>query len=324
MKKILSIIPLNIAGTIIVRGFNSGFKSNGCYIMEKDVRELTPQIIARFKPDVIFGYDYSYLQSTFLTDYILENKDKFKLVHYFGDEPESTYAYGDYPDLYKKFRNIDAYSFVWDKDFVSQLPNAQYLPLGANYKVYKVEDFGDFRYDISFVGRPLTDKRQEILCRLIKVFGNRLSIFSYENYFLRSLNEITEKGLLNDEELEIYKNSYKGYLKTEQDLADVYSRSKINVNITLQGKTSLNYRVFEVPASRGFLLTDDVADLHENFEIGREVESYKNIDDLIDKIKFYLDNPNIAEKIVYNGFAAVYKRHSYTARARSILQSIKN
>ena len=324
MKKILSILPVSIAGTLIVKGFSSGFKANSCFVLEKDVRELTQNDIERFRPDIIFGYDYSYMHNKELCDYILSNKGAFKLVHYFADEPDGKYAYTEFPQLYEDYKKIGAYSFLWDKEFCAQLPDSEYLPLAVNYKAYKVSELGEYDYDISFVGRPLTEKRQSILCSLIKVFGKKLSIFSYEPHFLRSVDDIIERGLLSKEELNIYKNSYKGYLENERELANVYSRSRINLNITLQGETSLNYRVFEVLASKGFLITDNVSDIKDNFDVGKDLEVYNDIDELVDKIKFYLNYPNITEKIVYNGFATVVKRHSYTSRANTVLQSIKN
>ena len=92
----------------------------------------------------------------------------------------------------------------------------------------------------------------------------------------------------------------------------------------MQGKSSLNYRVFEVLASKGFLLTDDVEDIRKNFIVSKELETYKDVDDLIDKTDFYLKNPMIAKKIAIIGFADIVKSHSFTARARTILDTIKN
>ena len=97
----------------------------------------------------------------------------------------------------------------------------------------------------------------------------------------------------------------------------------MNINITLQGKSGLNYRVFEVLASRGFLLTDDMEDISRNFIVSKELETYKNVDDLLDKTEFYLKNPEIAQKIATIGYADVLKSHSYTARVRKIIELIK-
>ena len=194
--------------------------------------------------------------------------------------------------------------------------------MAVNYKSYIVENEKD--YDISFVGRPLTDKRQKILATLVKKFKNKLNIFCYEKHFLQSINDFKEKKLLTDEELETYKTSYKGFLTTEREIADVYFNSKVNISITLQGNSGMNYRVFDVLASKGFLLTDETEDIKTNFIMSKELETYKDINDLIDKTEFYLQNPIIGKKIAILGFANVIKKHSYTARVNQILDILKN
>ena len=128
--------------------------------------------------------------------------------------------------------------------------------------------------------------------------------------------------LLTEEEMETYKNAYRGFLTTEKELAEVYQSSKINVNITLQGKSSLNYRVFEIPASCGFLITDYMDDLEENFEISRDLEAYRDVGDLVDKIKFYLKNPQIAERIAINGAIKTAKKQVFPRSFLTFRQGI--
>ena len=159
---------------------------------------------------------------------------------------------------------------------------------------------------------------------MVRKFGEKLNIFCYEKHFLQSLDDMKDKHFLSEKELDIYKSAYRGFLTTEKEIANVYFNSIVNINITLQGKSSLNYRVFEVLASKGFLLTDDVEDIRKNFIVSKELETYKDVDDLIDKTDFYLKNPMIAKKIAIIGFADIVKSHSFTARARTILDTIKN
>lgn len=328
MIKVLITLPNSIAGTLIMRGFKQGFKSNSCFVMAKDLRELCIEDVKRFKPDIIMGYDYGFLfcDNEELKKYILENSEKFKLVHYFADEPRGKYACVNKPHLYEEFLKINAYSFMWDRGFVKELPNCSFLPLAVNAKAYRLNDFDEAApvYEISFVGRPLGDKRQNILAVLIKKFGKKLNIFSYEKHFLQSLDDMKNKQLLTDKELDTYKSAYRGFLTTEQELAKVYANSFVNINITLQGESGLNYRVFEVLASRGFLLTDDMGDIEKNFIVSKELETYKDVYDLLDKTEFYLKNINIAQKIATIGFADVYKRHSYIARAKTILEKLNH
>lgn len=335
MKKVLLTLPNSIAGTLILKGYKQGFKSCGAFVMEKDARELTIDDIKRFKPDIIFGYDYGFLFNAKdeVKEYFLNNADKYRFVHYFADEPDSKYACVNQPELFEQYKSLcekhnpetstgGFYSFVWDRDFEKSLPRAKYLPLAVNHKAYapSPDDFGQYLYDISFVGRPLGEKRQKILAALVRTFGKKLNIFCYEKHFLQSLDDMKERQLLDDFELDIYKSAYRGFLTTEREISRVYNNSKININITLQGISGLNYRVFEVLASRGFLLTDDMADIERNFIVSKELEVYKNIDDLVDKTEFYLKYPEFAQRIAFIGYADVIKNHTYTARAYEVLK----
>ena len=328
MYKILLITNKNYTEKFVSKGFASGFRANGCYILTKELNDLQIADIERFKPDIIFGYNYGFLLQgrMEIIDYIIENKGKFKLVNYFADEPDSRYAYLNKPELFEEYKKLSAdrsnvFTFLWDKEAAEQIKGSKYLPLAVNYKAYRAEEKKPL--DISFVGRPLTQKRQEILAALIKSFGKKVNIFCYENHFLQSLDDMEQKQLLSEEELNTYKSAYRGFLKSEKEIADVYFNSKVNINITLQGKSGLNYRVYEVLASRGFLLTDEREDITKNFIVSKELETYKDINDLIDKTQFYLKHPDIAQKIAIIGYADVVKSHSYTARARYILDTIK-
>ena len=147
MKRILITSPNSIAGSLIMNGFKAGFKANVCYVLEKDASDLAIEDIEKFKPDIIFGYDYGFLlpAKMDLIDYIINNKEKFKLIHYFADEPDSKWAYVEKHELYTEYLQLakdksNVFSFVWDKSFCEQLPNSIYLPLAVNYKAYQPEE----------------------------------------------------------------------------------------------------------------------------------------------------------------------------------------
>lgn len=321
MKKILIISPRSIAGSLITDGFAQGFKSNDCKVLSKVVDELKTEDVEKFKPDMIFGYDYSFLMDEKCTE-IVKKSDCKNIVCYFADEPRGKFALGEKDYLYEELKKFNPKIFIWDEDFLTEFENSTYLPLAINPEKYQT-GFSGYKYSITFVGRPLTDIRQEILCALVKAFGRKLSIFSYEKHFLKSVDEIKSKKLLTDEELEIYSNCFKGFIEKEEDLAKIYNSSKVNLNINLQGKSSLNYRVFEVLASGGFLLTDERLDLENYFKISKHLETYTDTEDLIDKIDFYLKKPNISKKIAILGKNEVFKKHTFTSRAKAVLKSLK-
>lgn len=320
MKKLFIISPISIAGCLITKGFADGFRKNGYFVVEKDIREVTFEEIKKFNPDIILGYCYGYLNSEELTKDLRGNKD-YKFIHYFGDEPNSRFAYTDRPEIYKLLKTTkNAEIFIWDSEFINEFDKAYYMPLAVNPALYKKE-FEGFEHNISFVGRPLTEKRQSILTKLIKQFG-KISIFCYKDHFERSINQIKEKNILTERELDLYKASYKGFVKTEEELAQIYNSTKVNLNITEQGINNINYRVFEVLASSGFLLTDYMKDLPKLFEIGKELESYKNEEEMFDKINFYLKNQNLAQAIALNGRRCIVNNHSFKNRVNKIIKMI--
>jgi len=320
MIRILILSPKSIAGKLIIESFAAAFESNKCLVKIKNVEELSAEDLDFFKPDVVFGYDYSYLMDENCTK-LIEKLHCKNLFFYFADEPQSKLALGDKTGLYEKLKKIKATIFIWDKDFIDEFENCFYLPLAASPFKYAT-NFSGYEYAITFVGRPLTIKRQKILCELVKFFKNKVSIFCFEKHFLRSIEEIKAQNLLEEADLETYSKCWKSFVTSEEELAKIYNSSKINLNITEQGKSSLNYRVFEVLASGGFLITDEREDLQELFEDNKYIETYKNTTDLIDKIGFYLQNLNIAQKMAQIGRFKCIEKHSFNARVKIILKQI--
>jgi Glycosyl transferases group 1 len=90
--------------------------------------------------------------------------------------------------------------------------------------------------------------------------------------------------------------------KPYTDCLDDYAQSRIVFNCSLNGDT--NRRVFEVLMAGGFLLTDRLSiqsGLFYLFEEGVDLECYGNEEELIDKVNFYLNNPEKAEQIAAAG-----------------------
>ena len=78
-------------------------------------------------------------------------------------------------------------------------------------------------------------------------------------------------------------------------------------------------RTFEVMAAGGFLLTEDIPTLHELFEDGKHLVTYRDADDMVEKARYYIDNPREREKIAAAGQEAVLRGHTYTHRIREML-----
>ena len=84
--------------------------------------------------------------------------------------------------------------------------------------------------------------------------------------------------------------------------ADAYANSVLSLNVSLNG--DLNMRVFEVLSAGGCLLTDalsEEAGLDLLFEDGREILTYADERELIDRARYYLEHPDEAYAIARAG-----------------------
>lgn len=115
-----------------------------------------------------------------------------------------------------------------------------------------------------------------------------------------------------------------GPLNYYSDLPGFYRSTKINFNTTsMQMKGALNQRVFDVPASGGFLLTDYRAQLGGAFEVGREVVCYREAGEIGDLVRHYLANPSKRQDIARRARERIEKEHSYAHRMATICAHMK-
>ena len=111
-------------------------------------------------------------------------------------------------------------------------------------------------------------------------------------------------------------------------LNQLYGSSKIAVGDTLCIGFDYPYyfsdRLFESTGRGGFTIFPYIKGIEDNFEIGKEIVTYKFGDfvDLKDKIDYYLIHDDEREKIRVAGFERTKKDHTYKSRWTIILGEI--
>ena len=85
----------------------------------------------------------------------------------------------------------------------------------------------------------------------------------------------------------------------------------------------INYRTFETLGCNTFILTNETPGLNQLFEIGKNIITYNNENDLLDKIKFYLENDSEREQTTKLGYEHVTNNHTFFNRADLLLKIIK-
>lgn len=102
------------------------------------------------------------------------------------------------------------------------------------------------------------------------------------------------------------------------DMVNAINSYKIHINCNISN--DINYRTFETTGCGTFLLTNYTPGLEKLFEIGKEIVIYNSIEDLDNKVKYFLDNEKEREEIALAGYNRAKKDHTYFERAKKILK----
>lgn len=108
------------------------------------------------------------------------------------------------------------------------------------------------------------------------------------------------------------------------EMPKVFKLSKININMTLKSiLTGIPMRVFDIMGAGGFALSNYQAEMSELFEIGKDIEVYYDLQDLKEKIQYYLEHDNERKDIAYNGYMKVKTQHSMIKKLNYILKTVE-
>lgn len=117
----------------------------------------------------------------------------------------------------------------------------------------------------------------------------------------------------------------KGRAKTLTEMPRIFHASKINLNITMRPiETGLSLRVWDVLGCGGFLLTNYQAEIPEYFEIGRDLETYESMEELEQKVQYYLTHDEQRLEIAINGYEKVARLHTYEIRIAEMIRTLNS
>lgn len=107
------------------------------------------------------------------------------------------------------------------------------------------------------------------------------------------------------------------------DMNKIFYLSKINLNITLPSiETGMPQRILDIMGSGGFVLTNYQKEIGDYFEIGKEIEVFRDIDELLEKTSYYLSHEEERLKIAMNGYQKVRKQFSYIHQIEQIIKTV--
>jgi spore maturation protein CgeB len=118
---------------------------------------------------------------------------------------------------------------------------------------------------------------------------------------------------------------------SDEELIALYSRSHISLGFlevydrhdpSRPVTQHLHLREFEAPMSGALYCTGYTDELAEMFEPDKEVIIYRNQHELLDKVRYYLTYPQVAEKVRQAGRARALQDHTYQHRFQQLFVAL--
>ena len=127
----------------------------------------------------------------------------------------------------------------------------------------------------------------------------------------------------NSDVSDLLRIQYCGSVDYWSEMPKVFRMSKINLNFTIPNiKSGIPLRIWDVLGCGGFLLTNYQAEIPYYFKEGEELVCFDSLEDLCEKVGYYLEHEEERKRIAWNGYRKVREKHSYIERIRTILDTV--
>jgi hypothetical protein len=181
-----------------------------------------------------------------------------------------------------------------------------YEPL---YGQARFDPVNEFLHPVCFVGTAIDD-RPKVVSELIRRRKIDIHVYGLRwHYHLITFLAPTH---------------FHGQLPASRHKA-VICRSKVNLGlVSSSNRDQYNGRSFDITASGGFLLAARTPAHKEFYKEGIEADFFSDIGEMVDKIRFYLENEDIRQRIARNGHArAMDSDYSLSRRMREALRVVE-
>lgn len=219
----------------------------------------------------------------------------------------------------------------WKLNFINYKHKVIYCPFFINIDNYKKIVNCEKKYDVSFVGQYHPSR--EWIINIIRNNGIDVKVFGkgWGNNSEIDFNSMIE--VFNQSKINLNLSNCINFdirhlldLKNNKLLSLLRSYKLIYTNLYLKDMKiyeMVKARFFEINACGGFQLSFYAQGLENLYTIGDEIEIYENINQLIRKIKYYLNNEDERDIIAENGYLKTINSHSSELRLKYIMSFIK-
>ena len=127
----------------------------------------------------------------------------------------------------------------------------------------------------------------------------------------------------NSDVSDLLRIQYCGSVDYWSEMPKVFRMSKINLNFTIPNiKSGIPLRIWDVLGCGGFLLTNYQAEIPYYFKEGEDLVCFDSLEDLCEKVGYYLEHEEERKRIAWNGYRKVREKHTYIERIHTILDTV--
>lgn len=149
--------------------------------------------------------------------------------------------------------------------------------------------------DVVFIGALYVNK-MPLLARVKKAFGRRSVMHGYTSAKKNAYYNVM--------------HGFPGWLTPVPSVVPLYQRAKIGFNVHNRGDYTVgSYRLFDLAGNGVLQISDGGEYLDAFFRVGEEILGYRDADDLIERIKYYLAHDDERRRIAQNGYRRVMRDH---------------
>ncbi len=287
-----------VSSNVFIFDYYASFVSDGPFGMECSIRELVEKNNIQL---LIVPNMYYELAPSFLNE--LRAIGCRSLIEFFDD----SMRFEDTNRFY-----LSSFDYYLAHDYI--MTKTPYKAYGVDAKCFPVVPSHTFYKEII----QRRDKEQLKCANDVVFVGARIAD---RDIFINYLKD-------NAIDIAVYGRGWDaGMLSTEQMIV-AFNSSKIGLNFVKaiggSDRAQLKARLFEIIMGGGFVLSEHSDELADYFDIGREIDTFRSPQELLDKIRFYLGNSSIRGEMATRAKEKVEKNYSFESIWRRYLADIEN
>jgi len=269
---------------------------------KKDLHDQLKKIIEREKPDIFFHDILKDELDEFLVGY-LSSYNKIVYIGFYG-------VHENYSNFFPSYNNFYDLVVLTDNETYEKLKgneknNVMFTQFGC-VPITPLDSQELKKYDVVFIGTAYNGRPE--LLNFLKKRGVDIKIWGsgWENF--RELRDVS-----------------RGYLPRFK-MFEVMAAAKIVLNMSWSqediSKLKIKKRLFEAAGCGAFQITNSYDEIFRFFTAGEDIVTYKNKDELLETINYYLNSDEERKRIAESAYRRALQEHSWKRRLIDIFNEV--